>query len=140
METAQFSMGCFWGPQYFFERLEGVEETIVGYAGGDSPDPHYHDLDGHTETIQIIFDPKKITYDELLTHFFNEHNPTEENKAQYKSIIFATTEAQFEKAKEKLDLEMSKHDAPLTTELRRAGNFFPAEEYHQQYLKKEREE
>ncbi len=133
-ETATFAMGCFWGPDKFFSDLEGVVEVTVGYSGGDKENPTYHDLGNHSETVQIIYDQEKITYEQLLSHFWQGHAPTAERKTQYQSIIFYHNPEQqdlAEKTKHQIQQEL---DKPVQTEIQPAEKFWPAEDYHQDYL------
>lgn len=148
LETATLAAGCFWGTEEFFRKVPGVVETQVGYAGGSKKNPSYEDVStgttGNAESLQLKFDPKKISYEQILTLFFKMHDPTTLNRqgndegSQYRSAIFYHSKEQKEVA-EKLEtkIEHSKAwKAPLTTQLAPAGNFYPAEEYHQKYLEK----
>lgn len=137
-EQATFSMGCFWGPDEFFSGLPGVLSTTVGYAGGTTEHPTYDDIGDHTETIEIEFDPSVITYQKLLDAFVREHDPTYKAKTQYKSIIFYHSEEQKKAAERTLKEIQGNTSRPVVTELRPAGVFTRAEEYHQKYLKKNR--
>jgi len=131
-------MNCFWGPQDFFSNLSGVVNTTVGYSGGTKENPTYTDLGNHTETLEIEFSPEETSFETLLQHFFKEHNPTFEKKTQYKSAIFYHDEQQQKLAEEyRQKYEEETGDAPLT-EIVPASTFYPAEEYHQHYLKKAR--
>ena len=139
-QKATFSMNCFWGPQDFFFKLPGILNTIVGYTGGTTKNPTYTTIGDHTETIEIMFDPKIISYEQLLKYFLNEHDPTEEQKTQYKSIIFYHSAEQkelAESAKKKYEEKIKK---PVYTEIKEATTFYPAEEYHQHYTAKARKE
>ncbi len=132
LKTATFSLGCFWGPDSKFGAIPGVVRTRVGYAGGKKENPTYHDLGGHTETIQIDYDPQKITYEELLKVFWNSHDPTISRVTQYKSIIFYH-KGQREKANESMERVAENYNDSLTTELRPFSEFYRAEDYHQKY-------
>ncbi len=152
MEIAYFALGCFWGAERLFWQLEGVYTTAVGYQGGYTKNATYEDtctgLTGHAETVLVVFDPEKITYQELLKVFFEEHDPTQIDRqgndigTQYRSAIFATSQDQFELAQsfaEKYSTELvSNGFGPIATEIKGPGapEFFYAEEYHQQYLAK----
>ncbi len=136
MQTATFALGCFWGPDDYFSKLKGVIKTRVGYAGGTKKNPSYYNLGDHTETIEITFDPKIISFEELLKHFWKEHDPTEQQVTQYKSAIFYQNEEQ-KKLAEKSKKEMEKKlGRKIVTEIKKAGTFYQAEEYHQKYLQK----
>ncbi len=147
-ETASFAAGCFWGVEAAFRDLKGVKSTMVGYMGGHTEDPNYGDVcsgtTGHAETVQVIFDPSKISYEKLLETFWNKHDPTTKNRqgpdvgTQYRSIIFYHTEKQKNlsvASKKKLEVS-GKYKDPIITEIIPAPAFYPAEDYHQQYLEK----
>jgi peptide-methionine (S)-S-oxide reductase len=147
-EIASFAAGCFWGVEAAFRELKGVISTSVGYMGGHTQDPTYGDVctgtTGHAETVQVTFDPSKISYNKLLETFWNKHDPTTKNRQgpdvgeQYRSIIFYYSEEQKKLAnasKEKLDAS-GRYRNPIVTEIIPAPKFYPAEEYHQQYLEK----
>lgn len=147
-ETAAFAGGCFWGVEDIVRKLPGVEKTQVGYTGGAGDNPSYEDVKtgatGHAEAVQVVFDPERITYEELLGYFFRLHDPTTLNRqgndvgTQYRSVIFYHDEAQrqtAEKVKERVE-KSGKWKGPLTTQIARAGRFWTAEEYHQKYLLK----
>ena len=141
-ERATFGAGCFWGVEESFRKLKGVASIRVGYAGGDFKSPSYEDVcngkTGHTEVVEVKYDPQKISYEELLDEFWKIHNPGVEHKTQYKSVIFyhdAQQEAAARKSMERLNNGMGKHEI-ITTEIIPAKQFYPAEEYHQRYLEK----
>lgn len=147
-ETATFAAGCFWGVEEFFRKMPGVKETRVGYTGGQKTNPTYEDVTtgqtGHAESIEIKFDPKKVTYKQLLEQFFKFHDPTTLNRqgndrgSQYRSAIFYHTEEQrkmAEQFKAKVD-RSGAWKAPVVTEIKAAGPFYEAESYHQDYLVK----
>jgi peptide-methionine (S)-S-oxide reductase len=146
MEKATFGAGCFWGVEEAFRRLQGVRSTVVGYAGGKLVDPTYKDVctdkTGHAEVIQIEFDPSKITYDTLLSIFFEIHDPTTRNRqgpdvgSQYRSVIFYHSADQERKAKAYKEQLSGQYDHPIVTEILPAGPFYKAEEYHQRYHEK----
>ena len=150
-ETATFAAGCFWGVQSVFDPIEGVVKTTVGYTGGSTEDPTYKQVcqndTGHAEAIEIVFDPVIISYDELLDMFFKNHNPTTLNKqgvdagTQYRSAIFYHSEEQAAAARNKVqDLtDANLFDKPIVTEVTAAATFYPAEEYHQHYFKKNKD-
>ena len=145
-EIATLAGGCFWGVEEFIQKLPGVIDTRVGYTGGLTENPTYKDVKtgttGHAESIEITFDPSKLSYENLLKYFFRLHDPTTKNRqgndvgAQYRSSIFYHSEKQRETAeKVKAEVDHSgKWKQPITTEIVAAGKFYPAEEYHQKYL------
>ena len=150
LETAVFGMGCFWGAEKRFWELEGVYTTAVGYAGGNSVHPTYREVcggdTGHAEVVLVVYDPAVITYEELLRSFWEGHNPTQDFRqgydigSQYRSIIIASTDAQFRKAQASRvryeeQRSLTGHDR-ITTEIELASSFYYAEEKHQQYLAK----
>ena len=139
MDKATFAAGCFWGVEDKFRKLNGVISTLVGYTDGQTENPTYEevclDTTGHAEAVEIIFDPEKISYEELLSVFWKIHNPTTLNRqgfdvgSQYRSAIFYHNDEQ-----KKLALESKPQDA--VTEIIPATKFWHAEEYHQQYYEK----
>ena len=148
METATFGNGCFWCTEAVFQRLKGVSSVQSGYAGGQLNNPTYEQVcggdTGHAEVLQITFDPTQITYDELLEVFWKTHDPTTLNRqgndvgTQYRSVIFYHNENQkklAEQYKKKLDAEGIWKD-PIVTEITPFTNFFPAENYHRDYYKR----
>jgi peptide-methionine (S)-S-oxide reductase len=150
LETAVFGLGCFWGAERLFWKLDGVYTTAVGYAGGHTPNPTYEEVcsaqTGHTEVVLVVYDPKKISYERLLKVFFEEHDPTQGMRqgndigTQYRSAIYFTTEAQrvaAQATKEQYEAALrTRGMGSITTEIAEAGPFYYAEEYHQQYLHK----
>ena len=145
---ATFAGGCFWGMEEILRKIPGVIDTTVGYTGGSLKDPIYDRVKrgttGHAETVQIVYDPNRVTYETLLEYFFRMHDPTTPNRqgndvgAQYRSAIFYHNEEQ-ERAAEKMKAivdESGKWLAPAVTEIVPASEFYPAEEYHQDYLQK----
>ncbi|MBN1867872.1 peptide-methionine (S)-S-oxide reductase MsrA [Candidatus Sumerlaeota bacterium] len=148
--TAQaiFAGGCFWGVEAAFRQAPGVISTEVGYTGGHTEDPTYKevcsDKTGHAEAVRVVFDPARVAYDQLLDVFWKIHNPTTRNRqgpdvgSQYRSAIFYTSDDQKRAAQESKDrLEASGvFPKPIVTEIVPASPFYPAEEYHQQYLEK----
>ncbi len=145
---ALFAAGCFWGVESYFQKLEGVSQTTVGYCGGETPSPTYKEIcggdTGHAEAILIHFDPQKISYKNLLENFWKMHNPTTLNRqgpdmgTQYRSAIFYFGDSQKEMAEtSKQELAASgKFSSPIVTQVVPEVEFFPAEEYHQDYHKK----
>jgi peptide-methionine (S)-S-oxide reductase len=143
-------MGCFWGAERCFWKLGGVYTTAVGYMGGATKDPSYYEVcsgrTGHAESVMVVFDPKKVTYAQLLSTFFEAHDPTQGDRqgndrgTQYRSAIFTTTPQQELTARQIIDnyqgaLSKALRLHAITTELGAADTFYYAEEYHQQYLK-----
>ena len=147
IETATLAGGCFWGMEEFFRKVPGVVETRVGYTGGSNP-ATYEDVSsgttGHAESVELKFIPAKVTYRELLILFFKMHDPTTLNQQgndqgpQYRSAIFIHSKDQ-QRTAEDLKAKIDKSGVwknPLTTEIKEAKVFYPAEEYHQKYLVK----
>jgi peptide-methionine (S)-S-oxide reductase len=145
---ATFGAGCFWGVEAAYRQIPGVISTAVGYLGGTLQNPTYHDVcsgrTGHAEVVQVTYDPSRVTYDDLLTVFWENHDPTTLNRqgpdvgTQYRSAIFYQDEAQKEAAIEsKEEREKSgRYRRPIVTEITPASEFYMAEDYHQQYLEK----
>jgi peptide-methionine (S)-S-oxide reductase len=149
-EQALFGMGCFWGAERLFWKAKGVITTAVGYAGGYTPNPTYREvcsgLTGHTEVVRVVFDPKVISYDDILRIFWESHDPTQGMRqgndagTQYRSAIYTTNPAQTHTA----EISRNTYQAVLaeagygeiTTEIAPAPDFYYAEDYHQQYLAK----
>src|SRR5271165_7553353 len=151
LETAMFGMGCFWGAERkFWELGEGIHVTAVGYAAGLTPNPTYQEVcsgrTGHNEVVLVVYDPAQISYDRLLKTFWESHNPTQGMRqgndagTQYRSGIYTNSEAQALEAQASRDAYQSELSArgfgPITTEITPAGEFYFAEDYHQQYLAK----
>jgi len=134
IETATLAMGCFWGPDARFGVVPGVVRTRVGYAGGEIPHPTYHRLGGHAETVQVDFDPSRVSFEELLEVFFSGHNAyVAPYSSQYRSMIFYHGEAQRLSAERMLAFLVERHGAPPQTELVRFSGFTRAEDDHQKY-------
>jgi len=139
MEKATFGAGCFWGVEEAFRKVPGVVSTAVGYAGGTVPDPTYEQVcagnTGHTETVEVTYDPARVSYDDLLNIFWHIHDPTTKHKAQYKSVIFYHTPEQHAAAEASKDQQQRSgaFPRPIVTEILPAPTFYRAEEYHQQY-------
>jgi peptide-methionine (S)-S-oxide reductase len=146
MEKATFGAGCFWGVEATFQQLAGVQSTRAGYAGGSMSNPTYHDVctdrTGHAEVVEVTFDPTAISYPELLKAFWENHDPTTKDRqgpdvgAQYRSVIFFHSPEQETEARASRDAAQSGFKKPIVTEIAPAPEFWPAEEYHQQYLEK----
>lgn len=150
MEQAVFGLGCFWGPERVFWQREGVFSTAVGYAGGYTPNPTYEEvcsgLTGHTEVVRVVFDPAKVSYEDLLQMFWEGHDPTQgmrqgnDRGTQYRSAIYPMDETQHRLAASSREryqgaLRAAGYGA-ITTEIRDDVPFFYAEDMHQQYLAK----
>src|SRR6185295_7496338 len=138
--------GCFWGVEATFRQLEGVKSTAVGYIGGRLANPTYEDVcyrdTGHAEAVQVEYDPARVSYDELLNVFFENHDPTTLNRqgpdvgTQYRSAVFYHSpeqQAAAQAAKERLEKD-GRFRRPIVTEITPATTFYKAEDYHQQYL------
>jgi peptide-methionine (S)-S-oxide reductase len=144
--TAIFAGGCFWCTEAIFKQLDGVLEVIPGYTGGHLSHPTYEQMrtgtTGHAEAVMIIYDTEKITYDRLLEVFFATHDPTQLNRQgndvgpQYRSAIFYTNRGQKETAEAYIRFleEQGVYDSPIVTEVVPASEFWPAEDYHKNYL------
>ena len=150
MEQIVLGMGCFWGAERFFWRLDGVYTTAVGYSGGFTPNPTYEETcsgrTGHTEAVIVVFDPAVVTLETVLGVFWENHDPTTANRqgndvgTQYRSAIYTSSPEQ----RAVVDVSVEKYQAKLSeggfgeisTEVAEAGEFFYAEDYHQQYLEK----
>jgi peptide-methionine (S)-S-oxide reductase len=151
LEEAVFGLGCFWGAERKFWQVPGVYSTSVGYAGGYTKNPTYEEvcsgLTGHTEVVKVVYDPKKVSYEDLLRAFWESHDPTQGMRqgndvgTQYRSAIYYTSEEQRETAEHSKSvyqkrLNQAGHSTAITTEVLKAPEYFYAEDYHQQYLAK----
>ncbi len=151
IQTIQFGLGCFWGAERRFWQLEGVYTTAVGYAGGFTPNPTYEEVcsgkTGHTEVILVAYDPERISLEALLKNLWEPHDPTQGMRqgndvgTQYRSAIYVDGEEERALAQKTLKeyeeaLRAQGHQVKITTEIRPAGPFYYAEDYHQQYLAK----
>lgn len=145
--VATFGAGCFWCVEAVLEQLDGVLDVSSGYMGGQLPNPTYQQVSsgttGHAEVVQVTFDPRRISYEELLQYFWKLHDPTTLNRQgndrgpQYRSVIFYHSDAQrqaAEKSRQAIDASGTFQD-PIVTEISEAGPFFPAEDYHQDYYR-----
>jgi peptide-methionine (S)-S-oxide reductase len=145
---ATFAAGCFWGVEELFRNTKGVTSTVVGYTGGHLENPTYKNVcsgrTGHAESVQIEFDPKIISYEKLLEIFWDNHDPTTQDRqgpdvgSQYRSVVFYHDDEQKNTAinlKKKLD-NSGRFSRPIVTEITKASTFYNAEDYHQQYLAK----
>ena len=146
MEIAILGLGCFWGPEIKFSKLEGVIKTEVGYCGGDSSQTNYKEVcsgtTNHAEVVKLEFDPKIITYEKLLKFFYEIHDPTTLNSqgpdfgTQYRSEIFYLNEQQKNMAEKITNEENNKLSGKIVTKISLVKNYCTAEEYHQKYLEK----
>jgi peptide-methionine (S)-S-oxide reductase len=150
LATAVFGLGCFWGAEKAFWNLDGVWTTAAGYAGGTTPNPTYDEVcsgrTGHAEVVLVVFDPAKVSYEQLLKLFWEHHDPTQGMRqgndlgTQYRSAVYTTDDAQRAAAEASRDQYQARLRASgygdITTEIAPAGPFYYAEGYHQQYLKK----
>ena len=147
-ETATFAAGCFWGVQSSFDTVPGVVQTTVGYSGGHAANPTYEMVcshtTGHAESVEVAFDPARISYEKLVEFFFTMHDPTTVNRqgpdvgTQYRSAIFFHSPEQqriAQAVKDRLD-KSGQFKRPIATEITAASTFYKAEEYHQKYFKK----
>ena len=146
MKKAMFGAGCFWGVEYNFSKLDGVNEVLSGYSGGKTPNPTYEQVCNnsteHAEVVLIEFDESVISYQELLNSFWEKHDPTTLNRqgpdvgSQYRSAIFYFDEEQRNLAQESLNKLQQKLKNKIVTEITEADTFWKAEEYHQKYFEK----
>ncbi len=145
MEKVVFAAGCFWGVEAIFQQLDGVVDTTVGYTGGTTKTPTYKEIcfedTGHAEAIEIIYDPAKVSYEELLAYFWRLHDPTTVNRqgpdigTQYRSAVFYYAPEQKAAAEKVKAAAQKKWKKPIVTEITAGGTFYPAEDYHQDYFK-----
>ena len=146
MEIAVLALGCFWGPEIKFGKLEGIIKTEVGYCGGNSTTTTYEKVcsgnTNHAEVVKLEFDPKKISYEKILQYFFEIHNPTTLNSqgpdigTQYRSEIFYLNEHQMKIAEKIIEENNIKYSGKVVTKLSKLKNYCRAEDYHQKYLEK----
>jgi methionine-S-sulfoxide reductase len=146
MEIAILGLGCFWGPEIKFSKLDGIVKTEVGYCGGNSDKTNYKEVcsgtTNHAEVVKLNFDPNIITYENILENFFKFHDPTTLNSqgpdfgTQYRSEIFYSNEAQKAIAEKMVEKENTKLSGKVVTKVSLAKNYCAAEEYHQKYLEK----
>ena len=150
-QRAILGLGCFWGAERIFWQLPGVHTTAVGYAGGSTPNPTYEEVcsgrTGHTEAVLVVFRPEEVSYEDILKAFWEGHDPTQGMRqgndvgTQYRSAVYATSDGQLAAAESSAKryaeaLRAAGREAEITTEIAPAGDFFYAEDYHQQYLAK----
>lgn len=143
---ALFAAGCFWGVQYYFDQVPGVRATTVGYTGGQTVNPTYEQVcshtTGHAEATRLEFDPNKVSYETLVRQFFRMHDPTQLNRQgpdvgdSYRSAIFYYDSNQKQIAETIKQELQTTFDTPIVTEITRAGQFYPAEAYHQKFTER----
>jgi len=146
MEIAILALGCFWGPEIKFSKLEGILKTEVGYCGGDNSKTNYKEVcsgaTNHAEVVKLEFDPKLISYEKILKYFYEIHDPTTLNSqgpdfgTQYRSEIFYLNDQQKQIAEKITNEENDKLSGKIITKISMVKNYCPAEEYHQKYLEK----
>jgi methionine-S-sulfoxide reductase len=147
-EQATFAAGCFWGVEAYFRRVKGVVRVTAGYSGGTTRNPRYEQVcdgqTGHAESVLVEYDPTRVSYERLLHHFWKIHDPTQVGRqgndigSQYRSVIFTHSKQQQDAAeRSRAELERSgRYRKPIATAIEPAAEFWPAEEYHQDYLTK----
>ena len=145
-KLATFGAGCFWGVEAAFRRTQGVSGTKVGYAGGAVDNPSYEqvcsDTTGHAEVVEVTYDPDQVPYEQLLTIFWLEHDPTQFNRqgpdvgSQYRSVVFVHDDEQRAAAEASREAVQARFTRPVVTQIEDAPPFWEAEDYHQQYLEK----
>ena len=146
LEKATFAAGCFWGVEVEFRNTPGVKDAQVGYIGGQTPEPTYKEVcsgrTGHAEAVEVTFDPSEVSYGELVDSFWRLHDPTQVNRqgwdvgTQYRSAIFTHSPEQEREALASKERAQERFRKPIATQIVPAETFWPAEEYHQQYLVK----
>lgn len=145
-QIAIFAAGCFWGVEHSFDQLDGVLSAESGYSGGHLKNPSYEQVcsgsTGHAEAVKVIFDPEKISYQQLLEHFWKIHDPTTFNRqgpdigSQYRSAVFTTSSEQQKLAEESKQEAQRNFNDPIVTEVEPVKEFYRAEEYHQKYFQR----
>jgi peptide-methionine (S)-S-oxide reductase len=146
VEKATFAAGCFWGVEHTFREIEGVHDAVSGYTGGTTEHPTYRDVcsgrTGHAEAVEVTYDPGVVSYERLLAHFWAIHDPTTRDRqgpdvgSQYRSAIFTHSDAQRTAAEASLAAAQTHLARPIVTRIEPAGDFWPAEDYHQRYVEK----
>jgi peptide-methionine (S)-S-oxide reductase len=146
LEKATFAAGCFWGVEVEFRNTPGIKAAQVGYIGGHTENPSYKEVcsgrTGHAEAVEVLFDPSEVSYGELVDTFWRLHDPTQVNRqgwdvgTQYRSAIFTESPEQEETARASLERAQERFSKPIATQIVPSETFWPAEEYHQQYLVK----
>jgi peptide-methionine (S)-S-oxide reductase len=145
-EKATFAAGCFWGVEHAFMQIDGVEATAVGYTGGTVESPDYRAVcsgrTGHAEAVEVEYDPDRVSYEQLLAVFWNEHDPTQKDRqgpdvgSQYRSEIFVHSPEQRRVAEQSLAAMQTHVGRPIVTQITDGGTFWRAEDYHQRYFEK----
>ncbi|MDP9297092.1 MAG: peptide-methionine (S)-S-oxide reductase MsrA [Actinomycetota bacterium] len=145
-ETTIFGAGCFWGVEWVFAQVPGVIGAESGYSGGITPDPTYREVcshtTGHAEVVRVTFDPSVVSFDQLLEVFWAMHDPTQVDRQgpdvgdQYRSAIFTSSDEQQRAAEASREHAQAGFSRPIATQIRRASEFYPAEDYHQRYYEK----
>jgi peptide-methionine (S)-S-oxide reductase len=147
-EKATFGAGCFWGVEAAFRQIKGVISTAVGYSGGDYKNPSYRDVctgrTGHAEVVEVTYDPTRVSYEDMLKVFWENHNPTTLNRqgpdvgTQYRSAVFFHSPEQEQAARASMEelTRSGRYNRPIVTQIEPASEFYMAEDYHQQYLEK----
>jgi peptide-methionine (S)-S-oxide reductase len=145
-QVATFAAGCFWGVEEEFRRTPGVLEVTSGYSGGNTAEPTYEQVctgrTGHAESVDVRFDPQRVTYADLVERFWTIHDPTTPNRqgpdvgTQYRSAIFTHSDEQARVARESLARAQTRFNRPISTQIVAATAFFPAEDYHQRYFER----
>ncbi len=146
MAQATFGAGCFWGVEYVFRRVAGVQDVVAGYSGGHTENPTYEAVcshtTGHAEVCRVTFDPERVSFEQLLEVFWAMHDPTQVDRQgpdigdQYRSVIFTHSEEQRRTAEDSKARAQARFDRPIATEILPAPMFYPAEDYHQAYYEK----
>lgn len=146
LQKGLFAAGCFWGVQFYFDQIPGVQQTTVGYTGGHSDNPTYQEViahgTGHAEAVLVEFDPTHVSYAMLLRHFFRLHDPTQLNRQgpdvgdNYRSAIFYFSAEQQRQAEQAKAVAQKGLAHPIVTQITAAGPFWPAEDYHQKYAER----
>lgn len=146
MEKATFGAGCFWGVEAAYRQIPGVLSTAVGYSGGNAVNPTYEQVctgrTGHAEVVEVTFDPARVSYEQMLDVFWENHDPTTLNRqgpdigTQYRSAIFFHSPEQESSARASLEKAQARFRRPIVTQIEPASAFYIAEDYHQQYLEK----
>ena len=146
MAQATFGAGCFWGVEYVFRRVAGVQDVKSGYSGGHTENPTYEQVcshtTGHAEVVQVTFDPERVTYEQLLEVFWAMHDPTQVDRQgpdigdQYRSVVFTHDDEQRTAAEASKEKAQARFDRPIATKIEPLEAFYPAEDYHQEYYAK----
>jgi peptide-methionine (S)-S-oxide reductase len=146
MQKATFAAGCFWGVQFYFDQVPGIVSSQVGFTGGHKENPSYEEVctatTGHAEAVELMFDPKQVTYKTLLNHFFRMHDPTQLNRQgpdvgdQYRSAIFYHDSQQQKQAEEAKAKAQGDYKQSIVTQIAPAVEFYQAEDYHQKYAER----